>query len=140
MALAEGDVIELEEMRLQVLETPGHTPISVMWWSKGPALIDDFPGLAELDTATFRARMADRDVLVLDACSYHAFGSQHIPDAWHLDLDAVLYPKLKAGILAKGDFGELTFPQLFKVNDWIVLIPVAALSLLLFYWLESVGL
>jgi uncharacterized protein len=55
-------------------------------------------------------------------------------------LFAALYPKLKSGILAKGDFGELTFPKLFKVNDWIVVIPVAALIVLLLFWLESAGL
>ena len=55
-------------------------------------------------------------------------------------LFAALYPKLKSGVLAKGDFGELTFPQLFKVNDWIVVIPVVALIMLLLFWLESAGL
>jgi hypothetical protein len=55
-------------------------------------------------------------------------------------LFAALYPKLKAGILAKGDFGELTFPKLFKVNDWFVVIPAVALIVLLLFWLESVGL
>jgi uncharacterized protein len=55
-------------------------------------------------------------------------------------LFAALYPKLESGMLAKGDFGALTFPQLFKVNDWIVVIPVAALIVLLLVWLESAGL
>lgn len=55
-------------------------------------------------------------------------------------LFAGLYPKLKTGILAKGDFGELTFPKLFKVNDWMVVIPVTALIVMLLYWLESAGL
>ena len=55
-------------------------------------------------------------------------------------LFAALYPKLKSGILAKGDFGELTFPQFFTVNDWIVVMPVAALIMLLLFWLESAGL
>lgn len=55
-------------------------------------------------------------------------------------LFAALYPKLKSGILAKGDFGELTFPKLFKVNDWMVVIPGAALIVLLLFWLESTGL
>jgi rhodanese-related sulfurtransferase len=54
---------------------------------KGPALIDDLPGLVELEAASFRDRMKDSDVVVLDARNYHAFGSQHIPDAWHLDLN-----------------------------------------------------
>jgi len=55
-------------------------------------------------------------------------------------LFAALYPKLKSGILAKGDFGELAFPKFFKVNDWIVVIPVVALIVLLLFWLESAGL
>ena len=55
-------------------------------------------------------------------------------------LFAALYPKLKSSILTKGDFGELTFPKLFKVNDWIVVIPAVALIVLLLVWLESVGL
>jgi hypothetical protein len=55
-------------------------------------------------------------------------------------LFAALYPKLKSSLLAKGDFGELTLPQFFKVNDWIVVIPVAALIVLLLFWLESTGL
>lgn len=55
-------------------------------------------------------------------------------------LFAALYPKLKSGILAKGDFGELTFPKLFKVNDWIVVIPAIALIMLVLFLLESAGL
>jgi uncharacterized protein len=55
-------------------------------------------------------------------------------------LFAALYPKLKSGILAKGDFGELTFPKLFKVNDWVVVIPAVALIVLLLAWLENKGL
>lgn len=55
-------------------------------------------------------------------------------------LFAVLYPRLSQGILNKGDFGALTLPKLFKVNDWIVVIPVVALIFLLLYWLERAGL
>lgn len=53
---------------------------------KGPALIDNLPALIELEAALFKDCMEDPDILVLDARSYNAFGSQHIPDAWHLDL------------------------------------------------------
>jgi hypothetical protein len=53
---------------------------------------------------------------------------------------AALYPRLKGGILKKGDFGNLTLPQLFKVNDWVVVAPVAVLIFLLLIWLERVGL
>ncbi len=55
-------------------------------------------------------------------------------------LFAALYPRLSQGILKKGDFGDLTLPRLFKVNDWVIVIPVATLILGLLYWLERVGL
>jgi hypothetical protein len=42
--------------------------------------------------------------------------------------------------LKKGDFGNMTLPQLFKVNDWVVVVPVAGLIFLLLVWLERVGL
>jgi uncharacterized protein len=53
---------------------------------------------------------------------------------------AALYPRLKSGILKRGDFGNLTLPQLFKVNDWVVVVPVAVLIFLLLIWLERLGL
>jgi len=31
-------------------------------------------------------------------------------------------------------------PQLFKVNEWVVVVPVAVLIFLLLIWLERVGL
>jgi len=55
-------------------------------------------------------------------------------------LFAALYPLLNRGILKKGDFGDLTLPRLFKINDWVVVIPVAVLIFLLLYWLERAGL
>jgi hypothetical protein len=55
-------------------------------------------------------------------------------------LFAALYPQLSQGILNKGDFGDLTLPRLFNVNDWIVVGPVAVLIFLLLYWLERAGL
>lgn len=53
---------------------------------------------------------------------------------------AALYPRLKSGILKKGDFGKLTLPQLFRVNDWVVVVPVAGLIFLLLAGLERAGL
>jgi len=55
-------------------------------------------------------------------------------------LFAALYPLLSQGILKKGDFGDLTLPRLFKVNDWVVVILVAFLIFLLLYWLAQAGL
>jgi len=52
---------------------------------KGPTLTSDLPVLEELDPSQFLERMKNPDIIVLDARSYDAFGSQHIPGAWHID-------------------------------------------------------
>ena len=38
---------------------------------------------------------------------------------------AAIYPKIRNGILAKDDFGNLTLPKLLKVNEWLVVIPLS---------------
>lgn len=55
-------------------------------------------------------------------------------------LFAAAYPKLRNGILKKGDFGDLTLPRLLNVNDWIVVIPLSGLLVLLLYVMERTGL
>jgi hypothetical protein len=55
-------------------------------------------------------------------------------------LFAALFPRLRQGILNKGDFGKITLPELFKVNDWVVVIPTTVLIILLLYWLEQAGM
>jgi len=55
-------------------------------------------------------------------------------------LFAALYPKLNRGILKTGYYGDVTLPKLLKVNDWIVVIPVAALIILILIWFENAGL
>ncbi len=55
-------------------------------------------------------------------------------------LFAAFYPRLSKSILNKGDIGNLTLPQLFKVNDWVVIIPVAVLIVFSLYLLERTGL
>ena len=55
-------------------------------------------------------------------------------------LFAALYPRLSQGILKKGDFGNLTLPQVFKVQDWAAVVAVAVLIFLFLYWLERAGL
>ncbi len=52
-------------------------------------------------------------------------------------LFAALFPRLKEGILKLGDFGDLTLPRLFKVNDWVIVIPVAVIILLLLLLLRG---
>lgn len=55
-------------------------------------------------------------------------------------LFSALYPRLNRGILKKGDFGDVTLPQLIKVNDWVIVIPVAVLIFLLLLWMERTGI
>ena len=54
---------------------------------QGPARLADLPVMEELSAAQFKKRMGDPNIAVLDARSYHAFASQHIAEAWHLDLN-----------------------------------------------------
>ena len=54
---------------------------------KGPDLVSDLPTMEEFGTTQFKERIQDSGTVVLDARSYHSFGSQHIPGAWHLDLN-----------------------------------------------------
>ncbi|OPZ76845.1 MAG: hypothetical protein BWY77_01810 [bacterium ADurb.Bin431] len=55
-------------------------------------------------------------------------------------LFAVLYPRVRDGILKRGNFGDLTLPRLLKVNDWVVIVPLGALIVLLLYVIERAGL
>jgi uncharacterized protein len=53
---------------------------------------------------------------------------------------ATVYPRLKEGVLKRGYFGNMTLPQVFKVNNWVVIIPVAVLIIIIFFILERAGL
>jgi hypothetical protein len=53
---------------------------------------------------------------------------------------AAFYPQLQKSVLSKGDFGEVTLPEVFKVNPWIIVIPVAVALTALLWWMERVGL
>jgi hypothetical protein len=55
-------------------------------------------------------------------------------------LFAEAYPKLDRFILRKADFGELTLPQLLKVNPWVIVFPIAIGIVLLLLWIEKSGL
>jgi len=55
-------------------------------------------------------------------------------------LFAALYPKLDAEILHKGDFGELTLPQLFKLHHWAAVITSVIVLVVLLVWMERSGL
>jgi len=53
---------------------------------------------------------------------------------------AALYPTLNKGILQFGYFGNITIPELVKINKWLVIIVVEGMIIALFLWLESMGL
>jgi len=55
-------------------------------------------------------------------------------------LFAVVYPRARDGILKRGQFGDLTLPRLFKVNDWAVIVPLSAVIVLLLFLMERSGL
>ncbi len=52
---------------------------------------------------------------------------------------ALMYPKLKDGILKLGDFGDITLPRLLKVNDWVAVVPATLLIILILVWIERTG-
>jgi hypothetical protein len=53
---------------------------------------------------------------------------------------ASLYHRLQKATLIKGDFGELTLPQLLKVNPWVVVIPAVILLAAILFLLQKAGL
>jgi hypothetical protein len=55
-------------------------------------------------------------------------------------LFAAMYPRLEGSILHRGDFGQLTLPQLLKANSWAVVVPAAILLVVLLWWMEKAGL
>lgn len=52
---------------------------------------------------------------------------------------AVVYPRMKRHILGKGDFGDVTVPDLLKVNHWLVIGPAVVLIVALLLWFESLN-
>jgi hypothetical protein len=55
-------------------------------------------------------------------------------------LFAAFYDRLRDSILRRGSFGDLTFPRLFNVNPWVVIIPAAVMIVALLWWIEKAGL
>lgn len=53
---------------------------------------------------------------------------------------ASLYPRLEASVLHKGDFGELTLPQLLRVSPWAVVVTFVMILIALLLVFEKVGL
>jgi hypothetical protein len=55
-------------------------------------------------------------------------------------LYAHAFPFLARTILDRGDFGPLTFPELLRVNPWVVIVPLTAALIGFLFWLERTGL
>jgi len=55
-------------------------------------------------------------------------------------LFASVYPQLQKWILNKGYFGELSLPQLLKLNVWIVIVLVCIVIVILLLAIEKAGL
>lgn len=55
-------------------------------------------------------------------------------------LFASLYPHLQKRILNKGYFGKLSLPQMLKVNEWVVIMPVSIAIIALLLAMEKAGL
>jgi hypothetical protein len=53
---------------------------------------------------------------------------------------ASLYPRLEASVLHKGDFGELTMPQLLRASPWAVVVAFAMILTAILVVFEKAGL
>lgn len=53
---------------------------------------------------------------------------------------AAWYPGLRDGVLKKGDFGEMTLPQLLRVGDWAVILPLSAILVAAMVLMDRAGL
>ena len=54
---------------------------------QGPVQTGDLAVMAEMSADQFKQRTGSHEMTVLDVRSYHAFASQHLTGAWHLDLN-----------------------------------------------------
>lgn len=53
---------------------------------------------------------------------------------------AEIYPLLKSSVLSWGNIGNITIPQALAVNHWFIIIPFVIAGIVLFRWLEKIGL
>jgi hypothetical protein len=53
---------------------------------------------------------------------------------------SAIFPKLQKRVLKIGDFGELSLPQLLKINEWLVIIVVSAAIVALLFTMERSAL
>jgi len=76
----------IESLTTNMPEAPDHFSRCSAMNAKGPALVRKLPALTEMDPATFHKRCQRRNTLILDVRKYDAFGGQHIPGSYHIDV------------------------------------------------------
>ena len=76
-----------------------------------------------------------------------ALGEGRIDGLWGIlgmlgggGLYAAIYPFMKTHIIGIGNFGNISLPQIIGINHWIVVIVLAALTLILFRFFEKENL
>ncbi|MCL6260923.1 rhodanese-like domain-containing protein [Aquiflexum sp. TKW24L] len=57
---------------------------------EGPVLVLELPPMTNLKAASFKEILDKGDIAIVDTRSYLAFGSQHIPGSWSLDINGNL--------------------------------------------------
>ncbi len=84
----EGESAFVESLTNDMPPAPDHFSRCSEINRQGPALVAELPTMEEFGPRRFEERMNAADTVLLDARGYHAFAGQHIPDVWHLDLNA----------------------------------------------------
>ena len=85
--VSEGDSFLLEDMKIDVLETPGHTPEHVSYIvsdtgrGTGPATISSLGEPEPMKPEEFRNATRDRNSIVLDVRSSEEYDNSHIDGA-----------------------------------------------------------
>lgn len=102
----------------------GKNPIGGLIFGVGFAVLGYCPG-------TIAGAMGNG---FLDAATGGLFGI--LTGSWLL---AAIYPRLREGILKKGDFKDITLPKLLKVNDWVVIVPLVIILIAAMYLMEASG-
>jgi hypothetical protein len=52
---------------------------------------------------------------------------------------ATLYPRLEYSIIKRGRFPAKSLPELFRVNAWVIIVPVVTGAVALLWWLSAAG-
>ena len=54
-------------------------------------------------------------------------------------LFAELYPHLNKGILKVGNYGDISLPELLKMNEWVVIAMLEVMIFFVLIWFERIG-